>query len=105
MTPEQRRHLMDHELCHAEFAYDDGGLKLDERGRAVTRIRGHDVEEFRECVRRHGYNVHTSLQAMAHEVLKHADRDGGILFNPATGEVLAEAPGDGHPDPDGTLDA
>jgi hypothetical protein len=47
--------LIDHELCHFQVAVDeDGEFKLDSRGRAVYRIRGHDVEEFTEIVSRHG---------------------------------------------------
>jgi hypothetical protein len=51
----QRLALLDHELSHATVARDqDGQPKLDERGRAVFRLRKHDIEEFRDVVARHG---------------------------------------------------
>lgn len=43
----QRVALVDHELCHFDVEYNEEGL------RELT-IRGHDVEEFVEVVRRHG---------------------------------------------------
>ena len=50
-----KRALIDHELCHAQVALDgDGNVKKDEDGRICYRIRGHDLEEFREIVERHG---------------------------------------------------
>ena len=39
--------LVDHELCHCDVAEDDDGNR-----RLVTRP--HDIEEFRDVVRRHG---------------------------------------------------
>lgn len=52
---EQKRALMDHELCHAAPAEDEeGDQKWDERERRVWRIRKHDIEEFSEVVQRHG---------------------------------------------------
>lgn len=54
-TLEQKRALIDHELCHGEVArYDDGDEKRDEKNRLVWRVRKHDLEEFREVVERHG---------------------------------------------------
>lgn len=54
-TPEKKRALMDHELCHADAARDkDGFPKRDERDRFVWRTRKHDIEEFRDVVKRHG---------------------------------------------------
>ncbi len=51
----QRRALLDHELCHAARQNDKhGDPAVDERGRAVWRIRRHDIEEFSEIVERHG---------------------------------------------------
>jgi hypothetical protein len=71
LDDEQRRHLIDHELCHCEFARnDDGDPRRDERGRFVTRMRGHDIEEFAECVSRHGYHVHAALENFAREILR-----------------------------------
>jgi predicted metallopeptidase len=47
LTPEQKRALVDHELCHCCRVEDD-------KGEIVYSIRGHDVEEFQEIVERHG---------------------------------------------------
>jgi hypothetical protein len=55
VTDEQRRALLDHELCHCARATTKGGdPAVDERGRPVWRIRKHDIEEFSEVVDRHG---------------------------------------------------
>lgn len=55
VTDDQRRALLDHELCHAAVSYDTSGEpKIDERGRTIYRIRKHDIEEFAEIVERHG---------------------------------------------------
>ncbi len=54
-TDDQRRAILDHELCHAEVKCDEDGEPLvDEQGRTVYRIRKHDIEEFSEIVARHG---------------------------------------------------
>ena len=45
MRPEQRRILIDHELCHL--------LGLDDQGRWAIRP-DHDVTEFHEIIKRHG---------------------------------------------------
>lgn len=51
----KRMALLDHELCHATEKLDnDAEPIMDERGRRVWRTRKHDIEEFREIVRRHG---------------------------------------------------
>lgn len=55
VTDDQRRALLDHELCHAQVRHDrDGEPMRDERGRVVYRTRKHDIEEFSEIVARHG---------------------------------------------------
>ncbi len=54
-TAEKKKALLDHELCHATSVLDKFGMqKYDERGRAIWRVRKHDIEEFREVVQRHG---------------------------------------------------
>jgi hypothetical protein len=54
-TDENRRALLDHEMCHAAKSYgSDGEPKIDERFRPVWRIRKHDIEEFNSIVERHG---------------------------------------------------
>lgn len=51
----QRRALLDHELCHAGVEEDEDGLVIEDKdGRSKWRIRKHDLEEFREIVERHG---------------------------------------------------
>lgn len=55
LSGEQKRALIDHELCHAAIVMDaDGEAKRNDRGQLVTRIRKHDMEEFRAIVQRHG---------------------------------------------------
>jgi hypothetical protein len=53
---DKRLALMDHELSHAAATMDDltGEQKEDERGHPVWRSRKHDLEEFRDVVKRHG---------------------------------------------------
>lgn len=54
-TKEKKQALVDHELCHADASRDkDGFPKRDERDRFVWRTRKHDIEEFRDVVKRHG---------------------------------------------------
>lgn len=47
LDEDQRRALVDHELCHCE-------RNEDAQGNPKWNIRAHDVEEFQEIVRRHG---------------------------------------------------
>lgn len=55
VTDQQRRALLDHELCHAAVSFDeDGEPKTDVRGRKVYRIRKHDLEEFAAIAERYG---------------------------------------------------
>lgn len=47
LSDDQKKALVDHELCHCDTEDDpQGGLKLV--------LRSHDVEEFEEIIRRHG---------------------------------------------------
>lgn len=72
-SDQQQRALMDHELTHAQVQLDENGVeKEDEKGRTVYRIRGHDVEEFTEVVKRHGI-WKNDLQAFAKELKQKAD--------------------------------
>lgn len=52
----QRAALLDHELCHAarKRNAETGEPEVDERGRAVWRLRKHDVEEFAFVVSEYG---------------------------------------------------
>lgn len=55
MSEEHITALIDHELCHCAVATDkEGEIVYDTRGRAVYRIRKHDLEEFRDVVARNG---------------------------------------------------
>jgi hypothetical protein len=56
VTAEQRRALLDHELCHAGVKEDErtGEPVHDERGRKVYRLIKHDIEEFASVVERNG---------------------------------------------------
>ena len=47
LTPEQRTALVDHELCHC-------AVKHTKAGEPRWFIQGHDLEEFRAIVERHG---------------------------------------------------
>lgn len=47
LTEPQRRALVDHELSHCD-------VELDEAGERKLVMRGHDVEEFADVVKRHG---------------------------------------------------
>ncbi len=55
LTEAQWLALIDHELCHLTVDKDENGKpKEDENGRPCVRLRRHDLEEFRDVVRRHG---------------------------------------------------
>lgn len=56
VTKEQRMALVDHEMMHAAPTYngETGEHEVDERGRYLFRVRGHDVEEFYDIVQRNG---------------------------------------------------
>lgn len=56
VTKDQQIALLDHECCHAKPTYngETGEHEVDERGRYLFRLAGHDVEEFYEIVQRNG---------------------------------------------------
>ena len=62
----QMEALIDHELLHAQITLDKetGEEKRDTQGRPVWRVRGHDVEEFHDIIRRHGFWT-SNLETMA----------------------------------------
>lgn len=64
----QRVALVDHELCHCVTDYDKDGL-------LVLKILGHDLEEFRGVVERHGL-----WQPDLEEFAESIDRSQGRLF-------------------------
>ena len=56
MTEDQKRALLDHELCHAEVKRDqEDKLVKDAEGNIKYRVRKHTIEEFHEVVERHGF--------------------------------------------------
>jgi hypothetical protein len=56
VTKEQQIALLDHECCHAAPTYngETGEHEVDERGRYLFRVRGHDFEDFNDIIQRHG---------------------------------------------------
>lgn len=81
LKTEQRRALVDHELCHAQVQLgDDGEPKKDERGRIVYRVRGHDLEEFRDIVGRHGC-YKDDIRAFVEQALR--QEQPGLFERPA----------------------
>lgn len=56
VTKQQRMALLDHEMMHAAPSYngETGEHEVDERGRYLFRIRGHDFEDFNDIIQRHG---------------------------------------------------
>lgn len=52
LSPEKRSALVDHELCHCVLRE-----KSSKTGRVTKTwgLRGHDIEEFQDIVRRHGF--------------------------------------------------
>lgn len=89
-TAEKKKHLIDHELCHAQVALDDKGVfKRDERGRIVYRVRGHDVEEFTEIVERHGAFVKRDLERFARAII---EKHTAPLFDDVDDGPIDESP-------------
>jgi hypothetical protein len=85
-TLEKRLALIDHELCHATRALDKWFAPAnDEKGRAVWRMRKHDIEEFRCIVDRYGC-YKQDLVKFAEVLLKH----GGNLVFPGMDETIAQ---------------
>lgn len=76
VTDQQRRALLDHELCHAAVKLDEhGDPVIDERGRTVYRLRKHDVEEFTAISERYGcWKSDLEAFARALERARHDDR-------------------------------
>jgi hypothetical protein len=54
-SEEQKRALLDHELCHGALQLDEEHEPVeDTNGRKCYRLRKHTIEEFHEIVQRHG---------------------------------------------------
>ena len=82
VTDQQRRALLDHELCHASVKLDEHGEPVeDERGRVVYRVRKHDIEEFTEIVERHGtYKRDLEVFATALDRARHKADDTWVGY-------------------------
>jgi hypothetical protein len=66
MNAANKRRLIYHELEHAQLSLDtNGDPKRDDRGRLVTRIRKHDIEDFRSVVAAFGWEDNLSELAKA----------------------------------------
>jgi hypothetical protein len=88
LKDEEKRRLVLHELMHAQIETDDQGHpKLNDRGRVVCRIRRHDIEDFREVVRKFGWKE--DLSKIAQERLEDAKEP---LFQQANGPKPAKVP-------------
>lgn len=70
---DQRKALLDHELCHAGVKLDDRTNEVvrDERGRKVYRTVRHDIEEFSSVVARNGIWRHDIEQFAAAVIRSH----------------------------------
>lgn len=76
-TRKQKLALLDHEMCHTAPVLDEDGEKVrDTKGRICWRLRGHDIEEFRDIVARHGC-YKRDLEKFAEALL---ERKKGSLF-------------------------
>ena len=82
LTPEKRRALVDHELCHCWIDLDSEETKLV--------LVGHDLEEFVQVIQRHGL--------WRDEVQKFVEVGGPMLqeslFDSEAGDPNAESSGD-----------
>lgn len=84
----QRRALLDHELCHGALKFDaDGEPVEDERERKVYRTKKHDVEEFTAIIERHGC-YKRDLEQFAAALRK--SKQGSLLFKDFADEVADE---------------
>lgn len=101
-TELQRHALLDHELAHATTRVDREGEPMrDERGRALYRMRKHDLEEFSEVALRWGlYKRDLELMARA---IKSGPTQASLLDPPKsastkpTGKTVAlPMPAPGH---------
>jgi hypothetical protein len=69
----QKERLIFHELGHAQLCFDtDGKPKKDDRGRFVTRIRKHDIQDFRDVVEIYGWEE--DLQDLAERGIADSQR-------------------------------
>jgi len=70
---DNKERLIFHELEHAQICTDrNGDVMKDDRGRIVTRIKKHDIEEFRSVVYKYGLGV--DLSKLSQAAINDADR-------------------------------
>lgn len=83
----QTRALLDHELSHCGQVIDakSGDQKQDDRGRLCWRVRKHDIEEFRDVVRRHGC-YKSDLEEFAQVLVGQQSERELTLFDQGDGE-------------------
>lgn len=86
LEADQRKWLIDHELCHLDFT--------DE----TPAIRAHDFEEFSEIVKRHGFR-NPSLFMAATNFAKAIQKELPHLFTAKKGKVVAVDPGAANQEP------
>lgn len=94
VSDDQRRALLDHELCHAGVKRGPTGEQLlDEKGRVIYRTLKHDIQEFSAIVLRYG--VYTRDLEQFYAALK-ASKQQKLPFlqpqMPAPGKAAGEAP-------------
>jgi hypothetical protein len=84
LNDQQKRILVDHELTHAQPAYDNNGeQKVDDKDRLCWRIKKHDIEEFHEIFERHGdecFKMHQLTAAQVNDahrpLIEQAEKNG-----------------------------
>jgi hypothetical protein len=87
-TRDRKLALLDHELCHAARAKTKLLIpRIDTRGRPVWRMRGHDIEEFRCIVERHGL-YKADLERFFEAIVR--NKKGLPFENPTTDAPIAQ---------------
>lgn len=89
VTDAQRSALLDHEMMHAAPSYngESGEHEVDERGRFLFRVRGHDFEDFNDIIQRHGI-WKRDLQRLA-ELLREKRKAPMFAVDPAAGQDVS----------------
>lgn len=82
LTQEQKLALVDHELSHCVIEYDEDGV-------GELAIVGHDVEDFRDIIERHGFWNFTTV-AFAETCVKVHSRPRQLKFSLETNGVRTE---------------
>lgn len=95
LSDEDKRRLIDHELCHAAPDIDrDGKQKFDQKDRPCWRLRKHPICEFPEILERYGVDHVLGFATRALEAMEAAKRP---LFRPDSSDPAEwrNAPVDG----------